>query len=556
MKPTTSKPEIYRTIFMCTLEQRTALSNGGTDEDSPWDMPLTLDGEGQPVLRGRSLAGALVATARTFLDVPPEISICPEDLVEFGRGSAAHAPSLWEVWNGRLFTGGSFTSSPPLEVRVGNAVRHDTRASASKALLDVEVLPRGGLWRFLLEVRHPSSGAGDAAAAVAALALSEWTYERCWLGRKVARGLGWCRLQQCEVLELPRTESAVDSWPDSSLRDLGATWKRLTELQSRKVAPQARTLSQCLNDAQFMRGAPRRSPVRAFVRWTLSLEAGPYIPEGTNESPGDRVYGLDAISVGGHDGAMVEAAEIGDEHLLRAGEQPWESFATAFDPDFMVATCPVSGGGLSRVEPFVPGSAIAGAWRHPAARAARRDGEAVLDPSTGQRYGRRGQPAPETIGLDSVTALFGHASSDAEQPASLASSLLVSDAHMALSAKDWKMALLEKCSLSEFDQSALSGAKFNRTAVTDATWNFEVVQTIDLEENWEHESLARTIGQAVAPMQSIIRAGELRRIGVGGGEFRGYGHGQLIVRACEWSVAGQPWTKGLPSASMPGDAHG
>ena len=34
------------------------------------------------------------------------------------------------------------------------------------------------------------------------LALQDWTRGRCWLGRGVARGLGWMTLDDCQVVSL------------------------------------------------------------------------------------------------------------------------------------------------------------------------------------------------------------------------------------------------------------------------------------------------------------------------------------------------------------------
>ncbi len=64
----------YRTLFVGTLRQTTALSVGGRDQSSVTDAPLCRDGEQRFTLRGQTLAGALIATARRLGDVPAFIS--------------------------------------------------------------------------------------------------------------------------------------------------------------------------------------------------------------------------------------------------------------------------------------------------------------------------------------------------------------------------------------------------------------------------------------------------------------------------------------------------
>ena len=84
----------YRTIFVGTLVQDSALSTGGTDTLSGVDDPLCRDGEGRFTLRGTTLAGALIATARTlYPKIPPEICVDATNKPD----KTPLTPSLWRI---------------------------------------------------------------------------------------------------------------------------------------------------------------------------------------------------------------------------------------------------------------------------------------------------------------------------------------------------------------------------------------------------------------------------------------------------------------------------
>lgn len=524
----------YRTLFLCTLEQRTALSVGGRDDDadaSLHDMPLALEGAGRPVLNGRTLAGALVATARTMLDVPQDISLidgAPDDIARPG--------SLWEVWNAHLIDAqGRFLAGaggPATDSRAGVALRQDTRAAASHLLFDTELLPAGVRWGLLIEVRHPpptdATASGRRASAMLALVLREWQRERCWIGRRVARGLGWMALCDCKVVELPRTEAAVDAWPRASLPDLNALWEHASSLAT--ASHPAQRLDDFIAAHAAEAGALQQR--RAYVRWPLRLSTGIYSPDVDTATATS--YGLDVISVGGHAGAAVSADELAG-HIVRAEEQRLQCFEEGFAPDFVVAMQP------GKVEPAIPGSAIVGAWRHFMSRLARAAGHRVLDPATGA--GNAGGPqAANAQNDDAITGLFGFVLGDE----AASSALLLSDAAMD-AGHDWKVALLEKVALDEFTQGAFEGAKFNRMAVLDGAWSFTLVQEVDLVANgMARDEIQARIEQATAPVRELLAAAGLRQVAVGGGEFRAYGHLPVTIRTdpgCQWALAGESWQK-------------
>jgi len=491
----------YRTLFLCTLVQESAFTTGGRiDTPSLTDLGLARDGQGKPVIRGSTLAGALIATARTFTEVPEAISR-PGRLT---KEADAQPLSLWRFDHAFLPNGDDQT-----ELRAHVALRQDTRTAHEGGYFDLEALGPGRRWRFLLEV----AGSEDCpeAATIAALALREWQWGRCWLGRRIARGLGWMRLTGCTVVELPRTKAAIDAWPNATLdslasrhvyvetlgQDLGTSWADLASY----LAAKGESLP------------PR--PRRAYVRWPLQIRLGEYRP-----TPDGPSYGLDALSPQGH-GSQLFSAEPLKEHLLRRPEQAWKAFQDAFSPD---ATLPLTWRD-GHWEPVIPGSAIAGAWRHALSHSERRQGQAVRDPATGDTYGQSLQ------GDDPVAALFGSLDSHPSR-------LLIRDAYP--HDDTWQVTLLDKVALDEFRQSAYPGAKYNRLALLAGTWGFEMVQEIRLDDGATLDGQRLT--QLTEPVRRLLQEAARRRIGLGGGEFRSYGHVAIEARApAQWALAGEPW---------------
>lgn len=539
----------YRTLFCCTLKQRSALSLGGTDETGPWDMGIARDGLGRIILPGRTLAGALLATARAFLQVPDTISRPFDEAGVARTGEIAEPPSLWAFWNGRCAS----SAVPATAVRTGAAHRQDTRATSSGGLFDLEILPRGCEWRLVLDIRHPAAepGLGAQAAAIAALALREWERCRCWLGRRVARGLGWMSLVDCRIVVLPRTQSAVDAWPKSSCPDdLGKVFEYIEGLSRQPEAQGYSTLQTYLEQVPPPE-AVHRPPMRAYVRWPLRVSVEAYQPGGEQE----KTYGLDALSIGGHGSTLLRAEDIGKNHWARAPEQCWDAFSEAFVPDFSLVMERCG----NQDQPIVPGSAIAGALRHSLSRLQRAAGEPVLDPVAGRCYPDSGN---RPVTDKSIAPLFGYVEENDEaaipgakpqrRQDAESSALLIRDAH--LEDGNWRVALLEKVALDEFTQGAWGGAKFDRMAVLEGAWRFEAVQEIDLEADAEPQA---QLADATRLFRAALEAAGRRRIGFGGGEFRAYGHVPLTAEdQAQWALAGEDWKGWITETASPSDATG
>lgn len=499
---------VYRTFFLCELEQDSSFSTGGGEASGPIDMGLARDGENGYVYRGQALAGALLATARTFLDVPKAVTRGID-----AKDTVAQRGSLWQFDHARL------TNTPPIELRANTAHRQDTRAAHSGGYFDLETLPRGTTWAFLLEVVHPSADpqGGKKAAAQAALALREWMWGRCWLGRRVARGLGWMRLKECQVIELPRTRSAVDAWPKAACKDATARHQYIRQLWE-DCGGRSSPLDDYVTDHQSDAGTT--TPRRAWARWTLQMEVGEYLAASTTGQ--EQSYGFDALSILGHRAIPVEYDALG-EHLV-CPSPARAAIRDNFAPDTVLAmTTPVG----EKPEPLVPASGLTGALRHDQARRQRRSGVPTLDPVLGEII-PNGATSSKS---DTSSALFG-ALGDDYTP----SRLLLRDSHIA---GVWRVALLEKVALDEFRQSVYGSAKYNRLAVLQGAWKFMAVQDIRLDG--ASADARNTIQHAIAPFQAILAEAKQRRIGFGGGEFRGYGHVPIKASCLEWAIAGQAW---------------
>lgn len=519
---------VYRTIFLCELIQESGFSTGGDEAPSPVDMGLARESKHQLVYRGHALAGALLATARSFLEIPGEVTRGID-----AKDEIAQPGSLWQFDHARPRLQGA----PATELRAHAAHLHATRAAASGGYFDIETLPRDARWSFLLEIVHPPTDAdtGRKAAAQAALALREWSRGRCWLGRRVARGLGWMRLDQCTVIELPRTQDGVDAWPrasHASVAERHAYIHTLTSTNNIKGASKA-----FLDDylSTHAAAAGPQQPRRAYARWSLDIVAGEYRAKDVEGV--ERSYGLDALSTLGHRGTFPGFQDLAANLITPAPAR--DAIEKVFSPDTSLAmTTPVNG----RPEPLIAGSGIAGAFRHRHARQQRSGGQATRDPVSHEIL-PDGTATSYQPGQDANSALFG-ALGAGHTP----SRLLFGDGRLV--DQNWSAALLEKVALDEFRQSAYESAKFNRLAVLEGHWRSSVVQEIRVGDGESDKNLrVEHIKRAIAPFGDLLVQASARRIGFGGGEFRGYGHLQIGSSRLEWALAGQDWQEGEPGTA-------
>jgi len=437
--------EPYRTLFVGTLVQESFLSVGGTDDpNTTVDSPFCRDGRGQPTLRGTGLAGALIATLRRCLGAP-----VPESISGSRDG---RQPSVWRFFNGHPL------DSPGAAYRQHVAIDARTGAAATGMLFNVETLPPGTRWPFLLEVdtsRDP--GAADQARN----ALRHWAAGRCLIGREVARGLGWMRLEGLREYRL--TVAHLDDWPCAKRSDDYAAY----------IEEKFANLAEKVGAA--------KEPLPGWTEITGSVSAGEYKPDWGNGATDD-VYGIDSLSIGGH--ATEELAAAWDERFL--APDGMQNLAAAFDPDFAIVTFEQrdGDGGLTRV-PYIPGSSLRGPLRHALARLLR----------------ARGEPDRPPI----VETLFGTVEKSAK--------LLIRDAFPD-DQSPIQLAWLQHHAEDEFTGGAYGHAKFDRVAVMQGRFVWRMV----LEDASEDEQAK--VQAALKELFDLARAGQ---IGIGGGQWRGHG---------------------------------
>lgn len=320
----------YRTIYVGTLLQESFLSLGGTDDPySTVDAPFCRDGLARPTLRGSSIAGALVASLRrTHGSVPPEIS----------GSSGGEIPSVWRTFHSHP------DSQAPSQLRQHVAIDYTTGAATEEALFNLETLPPGTRWPLVLEV---DTSRMEDAAELAEAVLAQWQRGRCWLGREVARGLGWMRLIDLKRYRL--TTSHADDWPNAFSADSPAVYLR----------------TQFADRASDIAWLPETGPVKPMLELSGSVIAGEH-PDG---------YGIDSLSVGGHE-ADTLFAQWSDFFLCTEGEQ---RPADHFDPDTAVVCLPAND--EAEQLPYIPGSTLRGPLRHALRRllVARNQPLAVVD---------------------------------------------------------------------------------------------------------------------------------------------------------------------------------
>lgn len=327
----------YRTLFTGRLVQESFLSLGGTDDPlTTVDSPFCRDGRGRPTLRGSGLAGALVATLRRALNDPDgKNGKVPEYLSGSDQG---RQPSVWRFFNSHPQVVGNHVANAedayPYGYRQHVAINKQTGAAEDQMLFNVETLPSVTTWPFLLEV--VTTDHADA-AELAEKALSHWMAGRCLIGREVARGMGWMRLENLERYDL--TTAHVDSWPNAKQAENYADYIEKTFHDCKKTI------------------TPAKAPLPGWREYAFTLRAG---ERDDGESAG---YGIDSLSIGGH--ASEELVEVWDKSFFLTPDGMDEAKAkAAFDPDFAVVTLEQNG---KRI-PYIPGSSLRGPLRHALAR--------------------------------------------------------------------------------------------------------------------------------------------------------------------------------------------
>lgn len=487
----------YRTLFVGKLVQESALSVGGNRPIEEFDEPLCRDGLSRLTLRGDSLAGALVATARKlYRDVPDYVS---GDASKTLSRRDAMTPSLW-----RVFTSHPIECEGMPEARQGVGIRQATGAAAEGVLFDAEVIPRGVGWWFCLEV-DTCSERGRHARRIAVGALQEWQRGRCWLGRSVARGMGWMRLDELRAFRLDITHAK--QWPNSHAED---HMKYIEALPGR------------IESDEFP-GEFHQAPDR---RWHYAELTGRLVV-GEREDG----YGIDGLSVGSHASVRLLGGDA-DTLVLPRGQR-CDAFTQAFAPDSWLAmTIGLDG----KPEPFIPGSALRGPLRHAISRElrSRHPDLSIRDPNVrtaaNPKSGNTDSDGADADNVkpDAVERLFGSTAPDFTKDTSSAA-LLVRDAYL-VPGCPWKAAPFEHHAEDEFSGGVFASSKFNRVALVQGEFEWKMV--IEASD----EDRLRTHCALLADALRLAQAGHLA---VGGGQWRGLGWVRWTIDENRCTTAGQ-----------------
>ena len=511
-------------VFTGLLTQRSALSVGGSDEAGLLDDVVCRDGLGRPTLRGSNMAGNLFDTLRKlgYPELPAVVTgnaitkrndeFIGESVV---RVWASHPKAIWHA---------TAASDVPAYPRQSNGIRQDTGAAQTGALFDLEVLPVDTQWPFVIEFdawRYTQlmegrqftklmQGSGDWSAlqALGALraAISQWEAGFCWIGRGVARGMGWMVASHVKTHAIPNDEAltwtAAALFNDSIRRDFGKFVGTLPEDDKAKPNPPP----------------TEQSKVWGYIRINGMLTAG-VRHDG---------YGLDSLSIGGHQSA-TDFISLDAAHLTK----PTDINSYKRTPDMSLAFSPrTAPDGKTVWEPYIPGSSIRGPLRHRLSHDRRALGEDVLDPVNGERYASAygqgpAEPSPPMSGRYSLNELFGELPSQAEEPSTHSARLLVRDAYLDAKSKSaWKYAVMQLHAEDEFTGGAFAGSKFDRLAILKGRFEWEMVIEFPPYEEKQAAAAAKEI------RERIEQSGG-HGVTVGGAQWRG--HGWLT-----WSVYPSP----------------
>ena len=482
----TATPTVYKTLISGTLVQRTAFSVGGRDTHARVDSPVARDGQGRLTLRGSGIAGAFIADAARLLGralpkaitagSPGEQAQARREAKEQGHALDRLPESVWRFHTSHP------ENAPALEVRSGVGIRQDTGAAAEHLKYEVETIPAGTRWPFLLEVDEYRDDPEGIALPLALHVVQAWG-EVCLLGRNVARGLGWMQLDPATVRVLRLEPADALEWPDSRRTPAEA-------LDALAAKPERLLAADAI--------AGHRAGVPVTPRPTY-LGTG-IIHIGHDPQTEGEQWGLDTLSLGGS--AALESLQ--EDFLTPLAEAHPGDFA----PDLVLAWTKAAGGKLPL--PFLPGSGLRGPMRHGLSWWLRsREGETVHDPNT--TAGRRGlakkQRHPEDD-RDPIERLFGTGPH--------AGALLISDAELIDPQAFGRDAviLFEQHAEDEFTGGTYAEAKFNRIALVRGSFRFHY--RIEAETEAQLQDYRRLLA-------ILADLGRARHIPIGGANWRGHG---------------------------------
>ncbi len=480
------EPTAYKTLFFGELKQLTDLSIGGTDLISDVDMPMALDGKQRPVLKGTSLAGALLYTLRKLgHKIPPELAIDTEFEGEYFKQNKTKntlnkrpvLESLWSINNAYLQS----NSEPDYQLRQYVKIDPASGAAENGSLFDMQVVCAPNTWFLWIEVdtyayerlnhrfkdQFPLSPED-----LIAIALLNWQKEGVMLGRRSVAGTGWFTLNTLNTLRL--NTRAFELWPNNLLQKRIATEnaKPLKELEDQdgvtliESAILEQEITARLKDfdasdlasASFQGVLPTHkpflhTPLRA--EYHITLTAGPRKDEQGNE------WGLDGFMIGGHEAMDLDATmnfskSINDKNKWQEqfhwpNDYPCDvnsDTSTDLPDNFFVYDI--------NKDPFIPGSSLRGILHHQIRRHTSHEAD------------------QDTI----LSALFG--STDQS------SRLFIKDATLKEKG-NWKGLIFHNHAEDDFTAGPYESSKFVRCSIVDGCFHGEIVLEADDLETFKQQ---------------------------------------------------------------------
>ncbi|HHY50027.1 MAG TPA: hypothetical protein GYA10_09800, partial [Alphaproteobacteria bacterium] len=387
-------------------------------------------------------------------------------------------------------------------IRAGVGIRQKTGARAGGVLYDREVIPAGTRWQLSFRVdwsqipeeRRDDEG-HEAEGILGYVLLEHWSKERCWLGGGVARGLGWCHIDDLKAYRFD--EASYDQWIK-----LG-----------RPREPHVSAVT-----------VPVVAPTRSWCFRTLdvNISFGEYKPESDNAA-----WGLDMFAVGPHDSERaVQPTGVGSW-----ARPAWATEAKT--PDALSTDrALLMDGPAGEERPLLPGASVRGPLRHAFSRMERATGHDVKDPHLVQGDVGAEDPAGKAFGTVSQS-----------------SRILIRDA---LAEGEWAAAKLHMHAEDEFSAGSYGSAK--RDAVRMLQGMFPVRIVVEGATSEEVEPLVTLIDRQVA-LGAIghLPVGGHKTRGAGAGRWQAKPWViDDVIKARDWTQMKEPEARmasGTPSKS-------
>lgn len=436
----------YRTLVFARIVQESALSVGGNQPHILVDSPLARDGLNRPVLRGSTLAGCFIATARAISGTLPR-AVAEDARAGRSDQNLTLTPSAWR-----------FSNAHPVGTAPASAffqhVSIDARTQSAKDghLFNLEALPANTRWNFELEITPTNDTDFAELEALAGAVLSEWQHPGgVRLGHGSRHGYGWCHLENVAIVRLDTRHTRL--WPDAFAPERGAEeW--LAHFHDKGATA---------IDLNSFLSLHRDKVPKCAHRTAVELSGTLHIGERRDEFGAG--YGLDTLSIGGHARMQLQAGDF-FQRVIPPREIPFPE--KDFNPDFAITAMPGPGG---QFVPYVPGASIRGIWRAHIERHLRANGD---DNSLSET-------------LFGSTARAGH--------------LSVADATLA--DDDWRLLWQQHVAIDEFSGGTYGSAKFDRLGIARACFNWRARIEADSADD------ARSLAQAIKDMLESLGQGHL-----------------------------------------------